>query len=177
MKKIILLFLFSIATQAQTTLKQVDIDAAAGNDYETLLTNNEAMYGDMNVQLYLLHNDFMYDEVYNRKNSKDWHITNFVLSRFKKKTLTGVEKQSYVWVKTSLKKIPQYLLPMATKVEIYGDKIAVIQFYCNFWSRQLNFNDVKPGEIVSTRFLTDVATLSYPDANTAKITVVTAKDR
>jgi hypothetical protein len=178
MKKILLLLLFSFAAHAQTTMKEVDIDAAAGNDYETLLTNREAMYGDANIQFYLQHNGYIYDEVYNTKNRNSLGKENvYSLARYKKNTLTGVEKQSYVWVKLFFKKVPQYSQPMTTKVEIYGDKIAIIQFYCNFWSRQLNFNDVKPGEVVSTRFLTDVATLSYPDANAAKIMVVTAKDR
>lgn len=177
MNKLLLILLFSFATQAQTTIKQVDIDAAAGNRYETLLTNVSLGTGDINIQDYLQHNEYPYDDIYNHKNKKDWHDTNFDLSRYKKNTLMGKEKQSYIWVKLYFKKVPEYSLPMVSKVEIYGDKLAIIQFYCNFWSRSLNFNDVKPGEIVSTRFLTDVATLSYPDATTAKITVVTSKNR
>lgn len=176
MKKLLLLLLFSIATQAQTNYKDVDIQAAAGNQYETLLTNVELGFGDF--QLYLQRNEYPYDEIYNYKNRNTLGKENvYDLSRYKKNTLTGVEKPSYIWVKTYFKKVPQYTLPMITKVEVYGDKLAVIKLFCNFWSRSLNFNDVKPGEIVSTRFLTDVATLSYPDATTAKITVVTAKDR
>jgi len=178
MKKLLLLLLLSVATQAQTSYKEVDIQAVAGNDYETLLTNTEATNGDASIQIYLKHNGYIDDGEYNMKNHKTLNIPNVSnLSRYKKQTLTGIEKQSYVWVKLNFKKVPQYSQPMTTKVEIYGDRIAVIQFYCNFWSRQLNFNDVKPGEVVSTRFLSDVATLSFPDANTAKITVVTAKDR
>ena len=178
MNKLLLILLFSFATQAQTTMKEVDIDAAAGNRYETLLTNREAMYGDANIQDYLQHNGFIDDEVYNNKNHKTLNIPNVSnLSRYKKQTLIGFEKQSFIWVKLYFKKVPEYSLPMVSKVEIYGDKLAIIQFYCNFWSRSLNFNDVKPGEIVATRFLTDVATLSYPDATTAKITVVTTKNR
>lgn len=178
MKRLLLLLLFSISVQAQTSFKQVDIDAASGNDYETLLTNTEITNTSWGVQYYLQHNQYPYDEIYNYKNHKTLMKENvYYLERFKKNTLTGEEKQSYIWVKTYIKKVPQYTVPMTTKVEIYGDKISVIQFYCNFWSRQLNFNDVKPGEVVSTRFLTDVATLSYPDSNTAKITIVTAKDR
>lgn len=178
MKKILLLLLLSFGLQAQTSYKEVDISAAAGNDYETLLTNTEAAYGDANIQIYLQHNGYIHDGEYNMKNRKILNVTNVSsLSRYKKQTLTGVEKPSYVWVKLHFKKVPQYSMPMSTKVEIYGDKMAVIQFYCNFWSRELNFNDVKPGEVVSTRFLTDVATLSYPDSSNAKITVVTAKDR
>jgi len=178
MKRFLLLLLISVYAQAQTSYKQIDIDAASGNDYETLLTNTEASNGDANIQIYLQRNGFIDDSDFNNKNRKTLYIPNTsVLSRYKKRTLTGVEQQSYVWVKLYLKKVSQYNQPMTTKVEIYGDPIAVIQFYCNFWSRQLNFGDVKPGEIVSTRFLSDVATLSYPDASTAKITVVTAKDR
>lgn len=178
MNKLLLILLFSFATQAQTTMKEVDIDAAAGNRYETLLTNVELGTGDINIQDYLQHNEYPYDDIYNYKNRNTLGVKNvYDLSRYKKNTLIGKEKQSYIWVKLYFKKVPEYSLPMVSKVEIYGDKLAIIQFYCNFWSRSLNFNDVKPGEIVATRFLSDVATLSYPDATTAKITVVTTKNR
>jgi hypothetical protein len=179
MKKLLLLaFIFAASVQAQTSFKEVDIDAAAGNKYETLLTNVEFITGDMNIQSYLQKNGWVDDFDFNYKNRNTLSKQNqFLTARYKKQALIGKEKQSYIWVKILLKKVPNYDLPMATKVEVYGDKIGVINFYCNFWSRELNFNDVKPGEIVSTRFLTDVATLSYPDATTAKITVVTAKDR
>lgn len=101
----------------------------------------------------------------------------YALGRFEKQSLIGDEKQGYVYVKYYFKKIQQYTLPLTTKIEIYGDVNTVIKFYVNYWSRQLNFDDVKVGEVVSTRFLTDVATLSFPSSNTAKITVVSSKDR
>lgn len=172
MKKLLLLLLFSLATQAQTTMKEVDIDAAAGNQYETLLTNVEYGLNHTDIE------NFLNDIGYSKSSSKLTKRTdNSVSYRFEKQIVSGVEKQSYIYIKLASKKVPQYSLPMITKVEITGNVNSIIEFYCKYWSRQLNFNDVKPGEIVSTRFLTDVATLSYPDANTAKITVVTAKDR
>ncbi|MDI5894383.1 hypothetical protein [Flavobacterium algoritolerans] len=172
MKKILVLLLFSFGLQAQTSYKDVDISAAAGNDYETLLTNVE--YGLNHTDMENFFNDIGYSSS-GFKFSK--RTENSVSYRFEKQIISGKEKQSFVYVKLASKKIPQYTLPMITKVEIYGDVQSIIKFYINYWSTDLNFNDVKVGEVVSTRFLSDVATLSFPDANTAKITVVTAKDR
>lgn len=173
MKKLLLLFLLTIATQAQTNYKDVDIDAAAGNRYETLLTNVEYGYNDGTIQSGLRKIGMIQSD---RKFWKQTEAGIFTI-RYEKQTVTGLGKQAYVYLKFSGKKIPQYSLPMTTKVELYGDIEAIINFYVTYWSRSLNFNDVKPGEVVSTRFLTDVATLSFPDAATAKITVITAKDR
>ncbi|WP_348814083.1 hypothetical protein [Flavobacterium maritimum] len=173
MKKILAFLMISFAVQAQTSFKQVDIDAASGNNYETLLTNVEYGYNDGTIQACLQKIGMIHS---NRKFWKQNEAGIFI-GRYEKQTLTGVEKQAYVYVKFDGKKIPQYSLPLTTKVEITGDVYSIIKFYINYWSRDLNFNDVKIGEVVSTRFLTDVATLSFPDANTAKITVVTAKDR
>ncbi|MDP3679759.1 MAG: hypothetical protein Q8R22_02865 [Flavobacterium sp.] len=173
MKKILVLLLLSFGLQAQTSYKEVDIDAASGNNYETLLTNVEYGYNDGTIQACLQKTGMI------RSDRKFWKQNGggIFTGRYEKQTVTGVEKQGYIYVKFDGKKIPQYSLPLTTKVEIYGDVQSIIKFYINYWSTDLNFNDVKVGEVVSTRFLSDVATLSFPDGNTAKITVVTAKDR
>lgn len=177
MKKLVYLFLliFTGAT-AQTSYTNDDIQASANNQYETLLTNVELGSGDVNIQSFLQKNDFIFDSDYNQKNRLKLSKQNeFTTARYKSQTVTGEGKQTYIFVKLYMKKAQA--LPLITKVELYGDIPGIINFYCNFWSRELNFNDVKIGEVVSTRFLSDVATLSFPDASTAKITIVTAKDR
>lgn len=167
---IVLLLIGGWAT-AQTTFKEADIDAASGNAYETLLTNVEFGFNDDCISSYLQKIKMMWNEKY-IEDKKDYY-----LSRYEKTSIIGKEKQGYVYVKHYLKTVPEYEFPMTTKVEIWGDWDKVVEFYVGFWSRKLSFTDVKQGEVVSTRFLTDVATLSFPDSNTAKITVVTAKDR
>lgn len=166
MKKILLLLLFSFGLQAQTSYKEVDISAAAGNDYETLLTN--VVYNQFDFHIDNLLNDLGYNNITFLKPIKEGCDFKIQYDKENNKNVT-------VYVHYIAKNINN--TSVINKVEIYGDQQAVIRFYINFWSNDLNFNDVKLGEIVSTRFLTDVATLSYPDANTAKITVVTAKDR
>lgn len=172
MKKTLLLLLFGIMGMAQTTYKEVDIDAASGNAYETLLTNVEFGYNNMTVSSYLQKINMIYsnDKFHNYTQDHD-------TQRFEKQSISGQEKQGYVYIRFYKKKVSQYEMPMTTKVEIWGDWQKVVEFYCGYWSRELNFADVKPSEVVSTRFLSDVATLTFPDSNTAKITVITAKDR
>lgn len=175
MKKAVLFFILFISSlNAQTSINQNDIIAASGNRFETLLTNVE--YGGINVgsieecfnAMDMIHSDYSFS-----KSVKNV----YALGRFEKQVLIGNEKQGFVYVKYYFKEIPQYTLPLTTKIEIYGDINTVIKFYVNYWSRKLNFNDVKIGEVVSTRFLTDIATLSFPESNMAKIIIVSSKDR
>lgn len=173
MKKILLLLLVSFsAVHAQTTFADADIDAAAGNKHETLLTNVELGYNDGAIQDFLqLGLNFIHsDRKYNINNGR------YVQYRFEKNILTNKQETIYIYYRLYKKQIPQYNLPLTTKVEIWGDYINVIKFFIGFWSRQLDFENIKPGTVVNTRFLTDIATLSIPDGSTAKITVVTAKD-
>lgn len=173
MKKLLLLLLvITTAIQAQTTFSNEDIAASAGNRYETLLTNTEALYGDGTIQSYLQKIGMRYSGY----EYADYKENEYNFYRFEKSTLIGNENQTYVYIKIHLKPVKEYEYPMATKVEIWGDWRKVVEFYCGYWSRSLNFDEVKPGEVVSTRFLTDIATLTFPDAETAKITVVTARD-
>lgn len=65
---------------------------------------------------------------------------------------------------------------MTQKIDISGDTENIIKFYVNFWSRAINFKDTKPGETVTTRFLSDVAALSVGTNGQSKIVVTTAKD-
>lgn len=174
MKKTVLFFIFFISSvNAQTNINQDDIRAVSGNDFETLLTNVEYGLNVGSIEECMNKMDMIHSNYSFSKSVKNV----YALGRFEKQSLIGDEKQGYVYVKYYLKKTPQYTLPLTTKIEIYGDSNTVIKFYVNYWSRQLNFNDVKMGEVVSTRFLTDVATLSFPTSNTAKITIVSSKDR
>lgn len=167
MKQIILFLLFSLKLQAQTNYKEVDISAMAGTEYETLLTNvvyNE--YDDLRV--FKLLKDLGYNNITYSKPVKQG-------SGFTAKYDKENNKNESVYANFIVNKINE--APITTKVEIYGDVRTIIRFYINFWSTDLNFEDVKVGEVVSCKFLSDVATLSFPDTKTAKITVVSAKDR
>lgn len=172
MKTLCFFLLGTLAAMAQTSFTNADIDAASGNRYETLLTNVELGYNDLTISAYLQKIGMTYsaDKYHSYTDAAD-------TQRFQKQIISGKEQQGYVYVKHYKKKIAQYKHPMTTKVEIWGDPQKVIEFFCGYWSTSLNFADVNPGEVVSCRFLTDVATLTFPDAKTAKITVVSAKDR
>lgn len=170
MKKLIFLLLFTVsAINAQTAYTNDDISAASGNDFETLLTNVEYGYNDATIQDFLQKMDFVKSD---RSVNKVGSVGNFT-ARYEKQNAKNV----FIYVKFEGKKVTQYSLPLTSKVEIYGDVNSIITFYVNYWSHELNFDDVKKGEVVSTRFLSDVATLSFIDANTAKITVVSSKQR
>lgn len=174
MRYSILFFTFFFSQiNAQTSIHPNDIKAASGNDFETLLTNVEYGLNVGSIEECFKNMDMIHSNYSFSKSVKNV----YALGRFEKQVLTGNEKQGYVYVKYYFKKVPQYTLPLTDKIEIFGDVNSVIKFYVSYWSRQLNFNDVKVGEVVSTRFLTDVATLSFPASNTAKITVVSSKDR
>lgn len=168
MKKILLFLIFSLQLQAQTSYKNEDIVAMAGNKYEYLLTNVEYAYNDACIQALLGDMEFIQsDELKSVKNILDF-TTKYKSQR---------NKDINLYVRFIGKKVTGLNRPLTTKIEIYGDVTSVIKFYLNFWTSQLDFNDVKIGEVVSTRFLSDVATLTFPDRKTAKITVVTTKDR
>lgn len=167
MKQIILFLLFSLQLQAQTNYKEVDISAMAGTEYETLLTNvvyNE--YDDYRISKLL--EDLGYNTTtYLKPIKKGFDFT----IKYDKENNNNESVYAHYLVKNING------TPITTKVEIYGDVRTIIRFYINFWSTDLNFEDVKVGEVVSCKFLSDVATLSFPDTKTAKITVVSAKDR
>lgn len=172
MKKLLFILLVSFsALNAQTTFSDADIDAARGNRYETLLTNVDivdsdgAIQGFMQLGLNFIHSD----RKYNINNNQ------YIQYRFEKNIFTNKQETIYMYYRLYKKQIPQYNLPLTTKVEIWGDYANVIKFFIGFWSRQLDFENIKPGTVVNTRFLTDIATLRV-DGSTAKITVVTAKD-
>lgn len=167
MKQIILFLLFSLQFQAQTNYKEVDVVAMAGTEYETLLTNVVyTEYDDFKV--YKLLKDLGYNtSTYLQPIKKGYDFT----IQYDKENNSNESVFAHFIVKNVNH------TPITTKVEIYGDVRTIIRFYINFWSTDLNFEDVKVGEVVSCRFLSDVATLSFPDSKTAKITVVSSKDR
>lgn len=168
MKQIALFLLFSLQLQAQTSYKNNDIVAAAGTEYEYLLTNIEYGLNDAAIQHLLGDMEFIRTTEFKPLKNPNDYIIQYANQR-NKNTILKVHFLS--------KKVPGLNLPLTTKIEIFGDVNSVIKFYINFWSTELNFEDIKLGEVVSNRFLSDVATLSFPDSKTAKITVVSAKDR
>lgn len=172
MKKLFLstvLSLFALVVFGQTTMTDADIQAQASNRYEYLMTNIVDDYAYSKSQWLLNDMDLTPSETGFENN--DSRMT----FRFEKQILTGDEKQQYVDGLWEYEKIKGQ--KVVKKVTISGPSRLVTEFYVKFWSRKLNFDDVKPGETVSTRFLTDVATLTFNYDGTAKIEVVPAKDR
>ena len=92
-----------------------------------------------------------------------------------KRQVSGNAKPSVILVTYFNKKLKELEYPITQKVEITGDTQSIITFYVNFWSRAINFKDTKPGETVTTRFLTDVASLSVGTNGQSKIVVTTSK--
>lgn len=169
MKKLLLLLLFiPLLSMAQTSFSETDIDAAAGNGYETLLTNVEPAFPDMSLQLFL-QNELQMVEVSQKATSQE------IQRAFKSKARIGKEAPQQLEANFYLE--PNGDHGIVNQVKITGDWNAVVKVFTGFWSRTLNLRDVSPGEIASTRFLTDVATIKLLDDGTGMITVVTAKDR
>ncbi|PTT76855.1 hypothetical protein DD829_04220 [Chryseobacterium sp. HMWF035] len=171
MKKLIILLLFPNIFYSQTSLTDDNIYAAAGNEYETLLTNIEAGNNFPAVSELLHKIGMVDDETFKTKfdvlNQK-WKYIEQVTS--------GNQKPRVAYINWTGKKVKGYSQPIITKLEIWGDTEYIIKFYVNFWSRAINFKDTKPGETVTTRFLSDVAALSVGTNGQSKIVVTTAKD-
>lgn len=89
----------------------------------------------------------------------------------------GEEKPVYLTYTMSTKPVEGYRNGIVDKVLITGDWEYTVKFFTRFWSRSVSLDDVKEGEFATTRFLTDVATISYLGDNQGKIEVVSAKDR
>jgi len=175
MKKLILLLLLPLFSMAQTSLKDADIYAAAGNRYEWLLTNIEPDMGMPAVSSLLWKMGMGKDEEYGRKEAMKGDLLNQKW-RYEDRIVSGNEKaqEIYVhWIGKWIVKDKEYI---TTKVVFEGDTEAIIKFYINFWTRAINFRDTKPGETVTTRFLTDVAALTVGTNGKSKIVVQTAED-
>lgn len=167
MKQIILLIFFSFQLTAQTSYGDADISAMAGTKYETLLTNVVYVeYDDFSI--FKLLKDLNYNTI---DYSQPVKGKSYITIRYDKEN----NNNESVYASYFVQNINN--VPITTKIEIYGNVKTIITFFVSFWSTSLNFDDVKVGEIVSCRFLSDVATLSFLDNKTAKITVVSSKDR
>lgn len=171
MKKLIILLLFPIIFYSQTSLTDDDIYAAAGNEYETLLTNiGIDREGGFAINHFLHKMGFTPDEKFTTQ-----HGENFK-QKYIQQIVSGNAKPAVIWVNYLNRKVKGYDFPITQKVDISGDTGNIIKFYINFWSRAINFKDTKPGETVTTRFLSDVAALSVGTNGQSKIVVTTAKD-
>jgi hypothetical protein len=172
MRILLLLLLFPTFLFSQTSIKEENIYAAAGNQFEWLMTNvdtfNKGGYGYEGL---LTRMGFYFDDEY-----KDIYNDKFWQRKYSEKIVSGNEKRATIYFKESYKKVSGCKYPIITKMEIWGDTESVVTFYVNFWSRALNFRDTKPGETVTTRFLSDVASLSVGTNGQSKIVVTTAKD-
>lgn len=170
MKKLIILLLFPIIFYSQTSLTDDDIYAAAGNEYETLLTNiGIDREGGFAINHFLHKMGFIPDEKFTQ------HGENFK-QKYVQQIVSGNAKPAVMWVNYLNRKVRGYDFPVTQKVEISGDTENIIKFYVSFWSRAINFKDIKSGETVTTRFLSDVAALSVGINGQSKIVVTTAKD-
>lgn len=161
--------LISIFTNAQqTTYSDAEIRAVAGNRWEYLIVGTDISEGYTNVQSLL--NKMGFSPIINPKDREKimWVHSNQTNGKIKVYTREKTTK------KIMIKDIPFYYVK---SLDIYGDKLSIIKFYINFWSKALNFRDVKEGETVSVRFLSDVATLTVNKDNTAIIKVRSAKER
>jgi hypothetical protein len=170
MKKLLLLLLFPAFFFPQTSLTDDDIHAAAGNEYETLLTNiGIDREGGFAINHFLHKMGFTPDEKYTQHGE-------VFKQKYIQEITSGNAKTVVIWISYLNKKIKGYEFPITQKVDISGDTEYIIKFYVNFWSRATNFKDTKPGETVTTRFLSDVAALSVGTNGQSKIIVTTAKD-
>ncbi|HUH35130.1 MAG TPA: hypothetical protein VL022_04790 [Moheibacter sp.] len=176
MKKLLLLLLIMpFFGLAQTSLKDDDIHAAAGNRYEWLLTNVDPVMGMPSVSSLLWRMDMGEDEDFGSKEAMkhDELTQNW---RFEDRNVFGNEKPQEVYVYWRGKWIVKDKEYIITKVTLEGDTERIITFFVNFWTRAINFRDIKPGETATVRFLTDVAALTVGKNGKSKIVVQTSKD-
>jgi len=165
----IICFLICNTIIAQTSFSEADIYAAAGNEHETLLTNVEPTYPDTSIQAFLQTSLMMYEE-----SNK---VSKYELYRVYKNKSNFKTTESRLFYKISTKPVSGYKYGISSKIEIWGDYEKVVRFFCQYWTNSINFDDIKRGESASTRFLTDFATLSFSPDGSAKIIVVSTKDR
>lgn len=170
MKTLFLLLILPTFLFSQTSIKEADIYAAAGNRFETLLTNVSIdREGGFAINHFLHTMGFTPDEKYTEHGEK-------FKQKYVQQITSGNATPGVIWVTYLNKKIKGSEFPVTQKIDISGDTESIVTFYVNFWSRALNFRDTKPGETVTTRFLTDVASLSVGTNGQSKIVVTTAKD-
>lgn len=174
-KLLLLLLLLPISFLAQTSFSEVEIDAASGNGYETLMCNVEYGFQDVSIQSFLQTELKMYMV----SNNHDKWLFEKVEYTFASKLRQGKEKERFLNYTIYRKKHPKFPdnTGIVEKVVITGDWNDIVSFFVGYWSRTVNLGDVAVGEIASTRFLTDVATIRYEADGTGTITVVSAKDR
>lgn len=172
MKKLILLFLLlPLLAIGQTSFSRADIQAASGNRHETLLTNTDAMDTSADLQGFAQSGLGMFEISHNFDNDKK------PIYVYAAKSQQGKEKRPQIKITFNIVDSKKYQFGMAKDVTITGDWEYAVKFFTTFWSRKISLGDVKVGELASTRFLTDVATISYNQDGTGTIKVVTAKDR
>ncbi len=163
---LILFLQLSILAFGQSKFSNAEIRAAAGNHYEYLIIGTS--FGEMSVQTLLNKMGFYPDVKATKFISKQEFRNKWVHSN-----QTNGEVVIWEQYKRAGKRADYYI----TEFELSGDAQSIIKFYINFWTKALNFRDTKPGEVVSVRFLTDVATLSVKKDGTAVIKVEASKDR
>ena len=171
MKKLFYLLAFiPILVFGQSQYEAVDIDAAAGNEYETLLTNVAPAFPDLSIQQFLQQELKMYETINAVTPAQ-------ILRTFEPKLNQGKDTRESLKVTINVKSVPGQKRGVVEEIILEGSWEHTALFFVSFWSAQLDLGDVSIGEIASRRFLTDVATLSYLGDSKGMIKILSTKDR
>lgn len=172
MKRLLLLFL-PFLSLAQTTYTEMDIRAASGNQYETLLVGVPAIDTDSFIQNYT----YMSTR-WEARRLDDFGKCDKCYHYIVENHPVGDQSHRYIEVKILYKDLgPDIYDKISTKVVLTGDYDLLVQFFTQFWSRTVNLDDIKPGEVATTRFLSDVAAFSFNSEGKPQIVVESAADR
>lgn len=154
--KLIIFLLFPLLVISQTSFTDADISAAAGNEYERLLIGVPAVDSGGYIQYFTYPKTLWEAKVSSCGSGCD--------SYFVANDPVGDQRSRNLEFKVYSKSIGNgWENQITTKIVVTGDLQLLVQFFTEFWSNSLNFTDIKAGDVVSTRFLTDVATFSFSE--------------
>lgn len=161
-------FLLPILAMAQTSFTEPDIRAAAGNEYESLLIGVPAVDTGGHIQYFTYPKTLWEAKVTDCGSGCDKYLVA--------NSPVGDQRYRHLEAKVFSKNLGKgWQNQITEKVVITGDFQLLVQFFTEFWSNSLDFTNIKEGDVVSTRFLTDVATFSFTKNGEPMITVEKAK--
>ena len=164
-KPIHLLFIAccSLLTAHAQTLTDADVRAAANNRFETLLIGVDAADAATDIQ-YFTYQKTQWEA---RWNDCGTDCDSYLVAS------QPVKGQAYRHLRFTVHSDKG----ITKRIAFTGDFDLLVSFFTEFWSRTVSLQDIQPGEVATTRFLTDVAAFSVDGRGNAQIEVTAAADR
>lgn len=167
---ILFLMLSSSIIFSQTKLTISEIRAAQGNNYEWPLTGVEYYTTVSKIQ------NYTWDKIRRQPSLGECgkNCSRFINNI---KDFSDQKESIFYYDIISTPDETEKRFNWLTKKVIFkGDYNRLVEFYIEFWSRSINWNDVKKGDVVSTRFLGDIAVFSFDKNGNPQIIVQGTKE-